>query len=126
MVNKTGAASVKGTLLATDDTTENGVRIPVSPFDIAAVMYEDGKADGQRVKVVTSGLVEVLLENGTTAGMAGWVRASSDAYGRAVNTTDPAGLGAIATADHFKEIGHSVQSVAAGTDKLCKIIFHQL
>lgn len=125
MVNNTGANSVKGTLFRLSNTVENAFSIPSNPYDIAGVVYESGKANGAMTKVVLSGLVEVLIEDGTTAGFEGWMRASTDQLGRAINTTGPAGLGALSADEHFKEIGHCAGQVSVGgTDQLVKMILH--
>lgn len=126
VINKTGSASVKGTLVAVHNSIDRAVRIPVAPYDIVGVVYTNGIADGGEIKIITGGLAEILLVDGTASGSAHWMRASSDAYGRGVCTTDPTGLGALTADDHFKEIGHSIQAVSAGTNKLCLTIFHPL
>ena len=114
VINKTGAASVAGTLVSADTAVERGVKIPTNAYDICGVLVEDGKADGAYVRMVTGGICEMLLGDGTTAGYGGWLRASTDQLGRVVNTTGPAGLGALAIEEHVKEVGHSLSKVASG------------
>ncbi len=126
VINKTGNLSVKGTLVAAHNSVDRGVRIPITPYDIIGVVYTDGIADGGEVQIIMSGLAEILLVDGTGSAPAQWMRASSDAYGRGVCTTDPSGLGALAADDHFKEVGHSLKTVVAGVSKLCLTAFHPL
>lgn len=126
MINKTGNNSVKGTLVAAHNSVDNAFRIPVTPYDIVGVVYDNGIQDGGLCRVVFAGVVEVLMQNSNAVGNAHWIRASSDAYGRALASTDPAGLGALSVDDHLKEIGHSLQTKSGGTNVLCKIVFHPL
>lgn len=126
LINKTGSASVKGTLISAGSASESFI-IPTVPYDVIGVVYETGKADGSYCKVVIGGLCEGLLQDNTTAGVGGWLRASSDVLGRIVNTTGPEGLGALAADDHFKEIGHCLTQIVtsdAGASKLVKFILH--
>ena len=122
LINLTGAVSVKGTSVSGD-----GFIIPTVPYDNIGVVYESGKANGVKTKVVLSGLCEALLEDGSTSGYGGWLRLSTNQLGRVVNTTSPGGLGAILTDDHFKEVGHCLtQTTAGGINNLIKMVMHQL
>jgi hypothetical protein len=126
-INLTGNPSVKGMLVAASTVAERAFRVPTNPFDVIGVVVEDGVANGNQTKVVTAGLAEVLIAPDTTCGFAGWIRALSDNYGYAVNTTDPAGVSAIAAADHFKEIGHSFSKIAStDTNRLALVMVHPL
>jgi len=119
--NKTGAASVKGTLLTASSTTDGGVDATGgSAYECVGVMYSDGVADGSDCYVVVSGIAEVLLKDSTSATRADWV-GISDTAGRAEATAIPSPP---TDAGHFREIGHANESKASGTDVLCKIFLH--
>jgi hypothetical protein len=110
MLNKTGAASVKGTVLTPSSSDDGAVALAgTDELDPTAIMYSDGVADGSYVWVVKNGLVEVKLENsvGTTRGY--WGRTSSTAAGR-VDATTASTPGLIL--EHFQEVCHMQQSVS--------------
>lgn len=111
-INKTGAASVKGTVVRVSDTVDFGVRLIVvdvpSPI---GVVYESGVPDGSPVWVVTSGDADVLfvgsvtrdhLARGFVAGDAGYEP------GKALSEALP--TAPFATDKHFYEIGHTLQN----------------
>ena len=126
LLNKTGADSVKGTLVNASDTTDEAFAL--SPADCICpigVVYQDGRADGELTFVVISGVAEVLLEDSTAATKGYWVRTSTTQIGRADATTQlPSGGTIAAIHEHMSEIGHCIKSAEAGTDVLIKIIMH--
>ena len=124
LTNRTGAVSVKGTVVETSDAYDLAVKAcGADEIDAIGVIMESGVADGDEVWVATSGIAQVLLEDGTAATRNYWVRTSTTQAGRADATT-AAPPGAVLT--HFGEVGHSLQNVAAGTDQLCWIAMHFL
>lgn len=126
LTNKTGAASVKGTLVEADDTTDNAFKVMVAddPDPIGAV-YEDGIADGEPCWVVVAGIAEVLIEDGTAATRSYWAKVSDTVAGRAdITNPAPAGGAIAALEDHFTEIGHCLETKGSGTDVLAKIVMH--
>ena len=127
-INKTGAASVKGTIVELSSTTESAVKKALADDDEPiAVIYENGIADGSTVWVVISGKAYVLLEDSTSATKANWVRVSATVDGRADATNaEPPGGTVTALENHMKEIGHCMEDVVAGTDKLtlCNLHFN--
>lgn len=125
-INKTGAPSVKGTLVIASSTTDSGVEIcPADNPDIIGIIYQDGILDGDDVLVVISGKAEVLLQDLTSATRGYWVRISVTQNGRAdITNASPPG-GGIPQADiHFRELGHCIESKASGTDVLTNIVLH--
>lgn len=122
-INATGASSVKGTVVAVSNTVPNAVNIQVAEFDAVGVIYDDGVANGEEVWVVTNGIAEVLLEDGTGSVLEAWVQASP-VDGRALATTPPTGIPDLITGEHFKEIGHCLEAKTGGTSVLCKIAIH--
>lgn len=126
MTNKTGANSIKGTVIDTSDTLDNSFKIEEGDgIDAIGVVYEDGIADGLDCWVVIEGIAEVLLKDGTTSTRNYWVKVS-DVAGRAdaTNAAPPGGTIA-ALEQHFGEIGHCLESKSSDTNVLCKIILHK-
>lgn len=125
LTNKTGAASVKGTLVSGHTTIDDAVILsPASSKACFGIMLEDGIADGQLCWVVVSGIATILLKDATATASGNWV-VVSDVAGRANATAiSPPGGELIDAAYHFGEIGHSVQTVTAGTNKTARMIIH--
>lgn len=124
-INKTGAPSISGTIVMASTTTYNAVQVGVTTlFDPIGIIYEDGIPDGQYVKVVVSGKVEVLLEDDSAASLEDFVNTSTSQAGRAKCSAIPDGQSFAAVNNHFREIGHSHQAVTAGTNKKCLITSH--
>lgn len=124
LINKTGAASVKGTVVCASSTVDLAVeKITEGVPDPIGVIYEDGIADGQPVKVVKAGIADVLFIGNTTrkhlargfvTGEQGYV--AGKALSEAVPTSP------FATDKHFYEIGHVLESrVGVG---LAKVMLH--
>jgi len=119
LLNKTGAASVKGQSVAASTATANAVMTTPADGDMPiGVMYEAGVPDGALCWVVVSGIAEVLFKN-TVAPILGGVIYSSSVAGRVdIASTIPA------AATHFKEHGHCFEAKTAGTDVLAKCNLH--
>lgn len=120
LVNKTGVASVKGTVVSASTTTDYAFKIQTDEYDSIGVVYDAGIADGQLCRVVVSGIADVLLKDTTAATHGQWL-AAADTDGRALAAAVPAPP---ATDTHFKEIGHVLQSVNAGVGVLCRAVLH--
>ncbi|MFA6867625.1 MAG: hypothetical protein WCR54_08960 [Clostridia bacterium] len=117
-INKTGANSIKGTIVVASTTTDNAVGIaPAETKMPIGVIYENGIADGSSVKVVTYGKADVLLKNGQAATNGYWC-AVSDVNGRMYQESEPN------TVEHYREIGHSLESKSSGTDVLARVQLH--
>ncbi len=122
LTNKTGVASVKGTIVEAHAGTDNAFRVcDASSIESFGVVYEDGIADGSECLVVIGGRCQVLLKDATLSTRNNWVGVS-DVAGRA----DATGASPAAAPQHFKEIGHCIESKAADTDVLAFIILHFL
>ena len=122
-INKTGAASVKGTLVEFYSATaiDKAVKLTdVSSDHCIGVIAEDGIADGDEVFVIVAGSALVLLKD-TTAATRGYWAQTSNVAGRADITN-----AAPVPATHWQEIGHGAESVAAGTDVLAEVNLHFL
>jgi hypothetical protein len=125
LTNKTGSASVKGTLVKADTATDMAfILTGVNEHETIGAVYEDGIADGSLCWVANGGIVEVLLKDTTASTRGNWAK-TSDTAGRADITNATAPGGGVAQLDeHMQEIGHGIENVTSGTDKLAKIIMH--
>lgn len=124
LINKTGSATVKGTLVGTSDSTPLAFYVNDSQYDVIGAVYDNGIADGQAARIVIHGPGQVLLKDSTAALLEAWVYASST-LGRANATLlQPPGGGFPNASEHFKEIGHGLEAVTAGTNKLAWIHLH--
>ena len=128
-VNKTGANSVYGTVCDISATTFRAVDVEeAAGSDPIGIMYGDNEgnavADGSDVWVVTGGPAEVLLENGTAATMGNWVGTADTDAGRADATVTEGNIPNLTFAEHFREIGHCMQTIGSGTDVLALVKTH--
>lgn len=124
LTNKTGAASVKGTLVQPSNTTANAVKLAaVGEADISGVMYEDGVPDGSSCWVVISGIADVFFVGDVVLEYMARLCASGDtgaANGKAISEAVP--TSPFATDKHFQEIGHCIEArTGAG---LAKVVLH--
>lgn len=118
-INATGGVSVKGTLVQSSFTVNNAVETTPPDFSMPiGVIYEDGIANGAPVKVVTYGRAEVLLKDGVASTRGYWCGVSDQAGRMYQAVTVPAAT------EHFREIGHSLETVAGGTDVLATVTLH--
>jgi hypothetical protein len=123
MINRTGGASVKGTLLAASVSTDREVIKQANEYDTIAVVQESGVAEGSEMWCWMPGSVcQMLLKDSVTAAQ-GEVALAADTDGRMDRTTNPGG-GLPGTDTHFKEVGHVLQDVTGGTDQLCLVAMH--
>jgi len=68
MLNKTGVASVKGTVVQLSTSIERSVEIsPADEEEAMGIIYDNGIADGEFVWIVIQGIVDILIEDGQTA-----------------------------------------------------------
>ena len=127
ITNRTGATSVKGSVLEPSDTYDSAVALsPANSFDPVYICAESGVADGSEMWVWCVGsYCQVLLQDSTTATRGYWVKVSDTQAGRAdaTNAAPPGGTIA-ALEDHSSELGHTGESKTAGTNVLCLLHFH--
>ena len=117
-INDTGAVSIKGTIVVASTAISDAVQIaPASSVMPIGVIYEDGVADGNNVKVVTYGKAEVLLKDGEESNYGYW-SAVSDVAGRMFQEATPN------ASEHYREIGHSLDEKTSGTDVLSLVQIH--
>ena len=120
LTNKTGAASVRGTIVVLSDASDMAVEVaPAGSESPFGVIYDNDIPDGEECFVVTDGFTPVLLKNGTASVAGNWVIVSNDTAGRADATAaEPVPL------DHWQEIGHAAESKDAGADVLVLCSLH--
>jgi len=120
IVNKTGANSVKGMVVAVSTVTDNSFMVnPIDGDFPMGIVYEDGIADGQETWVTVSGKAQVLLVD-AVATTRGYIMVSSSTTAGRVDTT----LAIPTPVVHFREIGHVLESKTAGTNVLVWAIIH--
>lgn len=126
LTNRTGAPSVKGTIVTASTEYDNA--FDINPADIPkamGVVFDSGIADGAECYVVTGGVAEVLLQDNTSATRGYWAKVSDTVSGRAdITNLYPPGGTISALEDHSSEIGHCIQSVTAGENKLARCVLH--
>lgn len=124
ITNKTGSASVKGTLVMASHTVASAASLEaLGEIDTIGIVYEDGVADGSDVWIVVAGIADVYFIGSTSLGhyARGCVAADNGAEaGKAVSEAVP--TNPAATDKHFGEIGHLLEArVGAG---LAKCVLH--
>jgi hypothetical protein len=83
------------------------------------IVYEGGVADGSDAWVWGSGAVaQVLLVNSTAATRGYWAAVGSAAGRADMSNANPV------VANHWREIGHCLESKTAGTDVLARALIH--
>lgn len=126
LTNKTSASSVKGTLVDTHTSIINAFEVTgANEEPCIGVVYEDGISDGEECWIVCSGRAQVLLQNSTAATFGYWARTSITAAGRVdITNASPPGGGITEIDRHMREVGHCMETVSAGTNKLAWVILH--
>ena len=127
LTNKTGSASVKGTVVAAHGSVDNAVKkIIVDVPDPIGVIYDDGIPDGYLVWVVISGRAQVLFVGNTTRGYLarGFLTADGGSYeaGKALAEAVPGSP--FASDKHFYEIGHVIESRTGAGLAFCVLHFN--
>lgn len=120
LYNKTGATSVKGTIVTPAGSGQD-ISVAVVPGDAEypmGIVYESGIPDGSLMLVVVSGVAKVLLKDGEAA-TAGYWCGVSDTAGRMITANAVPG-----TPTHNREIGHCLETKSAGTSVLAMVNLH--
>lgn len=118
LTNRTGNNTVKGSIIQLDTANDNSFILATANSDFpCGVVYENNIANGSECWIVVSGIAEVLIKN-TVAPVRGYVAFVSNTAGRA-------DISAIAPVnEHWREIGHTLESKSAGTNVLMKCVLH--
>ena len=107
MINNTGGASVRGTIVNAYGTGSVGFATAGANEDMPiGTVYDAGVADGSPCRIIVAGVAPVLM-NTNVAAVLGYVLTCSATGGRA----DAASTAPAATT-HWREIGHVVRAVA--------------
>jgi len=125
LTNKTGGASIKGTIAhpyytaAVDNAFD---LVPDDEPDQIGVVYGSGVADGSECWVVINGCAEIYFEAAVTRGefARSQVAADGGTVGYAIAEAAPSSP--FATDKHFQELGHVIQTT--GGAGLAKCILH--
>jgi len=124
LINKTGFPTVKGTIVSASKLYDLSFDLQITQFDAIGVVADSGIADGQMAWIIMQGIADVLLEDGTVSTRGNFVFASTvDARANASQAIPDGGTIASIN-EHFKEIGHCLETKSAGTNVLCKAIIH--
>jgi len=123
LLNGTGSPSVKGSVVSASLAADNSFILQANQFDAIGIVYDHGVAAGEPCRVVFAGIAEVLFKDGVAPVRGYWVQAD-EVDGRATNLTQPSGGGFTNAQEHFKEIGHCLESKSSGTNVLAKCVVH--
>lgn len=123
VINRTGHTSVKGELVSASTTTDREVILQSNEFDAFGVVQEAGVAEGSEMWIWGVGSVCQVLYKDSNAATRGNILLCADTDGRAIDITNP-GSGLPSVETHFKEAGHVMQSVGAGTNVLALCVLH--
>jgi len=122
LTNKTGANSVAGQVVSPDTATDDAVILnAIGGVNPIGVFLESGISDGSEAWIVVSGIADVALDDNVAAVHGNWI-GSGIAAGYASTGASPP-----AAPTHFEEIGHCIESVAAGgagTHILARCVLH--
>jgi hypothetical protein len=110
LINRTGAASVKGQLVEPDSANDDSVTIAAAgEYDPIGVFLDSGVANGEAAWIVYSGVAEFLLEDNTGATAEDWLGVSDGEAGHTQAIAIPSANVGL----HFREVGHALSTVAA-------------
>jgi hypothetical protein len=123
MTNGTGAATVKGTLVACSTAANDKFILQANEYDTIGVVQEAGVADGSDAWVWVNGSICQVLFKDSVAATAGNILLAADTDGRAIDVANPGG-GLPGTDTHFKECGHVLETKSAGTNVLVLASLH--
>jgi hypothetical protein len=123
VVNRTGATSIKGKLVSASTTADDEVILQANEYDTFGVIQESGIAEGSQMWIWVNGSIcQVMFKDGVKA-TRGEICIAADTDGRADRVTNPGG-GLPGVDIHFKECGHILQTINAGTDILALVMIH--
>ena len=129
LYNRTGAVTIKGQLVKADTATDDGFILNEAdgPQPIGIIL-ESGIADDAPAWIVVAGLADVAMEDNTAGTHGYWVRTSITEAGYCDATAAaPPGGGIPELDQHMAEVGHCIETVAAGgagTHILARCVIH--
>lgn len=128
ITNNTGVNTVQGQVVMVDPGADDafvicdGATTADSALIPLGIVYESGIADEAEAWIVVSGIADVAIEDNVAAVRSYWIGASEDEDGYADMVNHPKN-----SPDHMNEIGHCIESVAAGgggTHILARCVLH--
>ncbi len=119
--NQTGAPTVRGTVVSTSTDEPDGFDLTAAnAYDPMGIVYDAAVPPGGGCWVVVAGIAECLLDASDSAALGDWARVSADTAGRITASAIPTATDGA----HFREVGHVLESAAAGT--LVRVMVHFL
>ena len=122
MVNRTGHTSVKGELIAGSPSADKEAVLQSSEFDTIGIVQEASVVEGSEMWVWMPGSICQVLFKNSTASTRGNVALAADTDGRAIDVAVPSSNPVVA--EHFKEIGHVLETKSSGTNVLVLVATH--
>ena len=114
LLNKTGATSLRGTLVEIDTGLDEAVKTGViNSTAITGVVYQSGIDDGFNMWVVVSGIAYVLMKDATAATRGQYVSTGTVAGRAEASATLPA---------QGQQVGNFIESKAGGKDVIVKAV----
>lgn len=122
LVNKTGGASIKGTVGHPYHATAVDLAfdlIPDDEPDNIGIVYETGVADGDLCWIVVKGLAKIYFEGAVARGqfVRSQVAADGGTVGYAVSEATP--TAPFTTDKHFQELGHILETTGGAGLSTC-------
>ena len=128
LTNNTGANTIQGQVVMVDPAEDDAFILCAGNTDTdnaniaIGIVFESGVADEAEAWIVVSGIADVAMEDNVAAVRSFWIGASEAEDGYADVVDHPKNA-----PDHMHEIGHCIESVAAGgggTHILARCIIH--
>ena len=120
MLNSSGGTLLKGKTVRADAGTNDGMILAATSDEMAiGVVYQDILA-GVYGWIVVAGIAEVLIDTAGALTPGFWVGCSTSTTGECSAQAASPG----STVQHFREIGHTIQSRAGGATTRVRCIIH--
>lgn len=122
--NNSGGTLAHGTAVSLSSSNDASVVPQNNEYDCIGFVY-GSSINGGDCWVITCGVAEALFANGNQPQRGYWVKCSAT-DGRVEAAVGPSSVSAIAAAEHFREVGHCLETKAAGTGVVARIVVHPL
>ena len=123
LTNQTGATTVQGQIVKPDTANDDSfILCATSDAEIIGVVLESGVADRAEAWIVVSGIADVAMEDNVGATRQDVIISSPTDAGYSLPSA-----GVPSVANHWREVGHVIESVAAGgigTRILARCVIH--
>ena len=120
MTNRNGSSVSKGMVVCSSKSYDFSFELSgVNSIDAVGVVYDPTISSGSDGYIVVSGIADVMLKNSTASTHGNFVYAS-DTAGRALaDSVSPP-----STTEHWRELGHCIESKSSGTNVVAKCVLH--